>query len=364
MLRHSPNCVLERVAWANLFARVLRLGVRHGQAGAWLCHPSFHRSNGTGVTRPAARSTVARRSCGYARLTLCLCGLAGIVGCRMGRQVAAPDAGPSLFGVAPPRSAEVGDAAALEVAASHGPVRRLTGAQFDNAALFMPGAVDGADAPPLAPLIVVNMSWARAVTLDSVQRSVHMSRVAGQPYEVLDHVWFLSGRRDFGSALVVEGYRLSLLLGADGFPIVARVARFGPDMQDRPSYFVSRSLEDAAIERFGPPLPGRAFSVEAPLTRASGSFVAGLFADGPVPMGPYVYLDPNGVGVVTVLCRCAASQVDDFAMTAHYDLVDAPGGERAGDDADDAFWRLTDVLRWPLVARDGHGGGATPEAPR
>ena len=48
---------------------------------------------------------------------------------------------------------------------------------------------------------------------------------------------------------------------------------------------------------------------------------ARIIDDGPVPMGPYVYLNaPPSRTVTTVLCRCSPSQVEAFIETRYYDL--------------------------------------------
>ena len=49
--------------------------------------------------------------------------------------------------------------------------------------------------------------------------------------------------------------------------------------------------------------------------------VARIIDDGPVPMGPYVYLNAlPSRAVTTALCRCSPSQVEAFIETRYYDL--------------------------------------------
>ena len=48
--------------------------------------------------------------------------------------------------------------------------------------------------------------------------------------------------------------------------------------------------------------------------------VAGIVEDGPIPMGPYVYVDAADQRVTTLLCRCSPSQVDRITDTGYYQL--------------------------------------------
>ena len=76
--------------------------------------------------------------------------------------------------------------------------------------------------------------------------------------------------------------------------------------------YVSSSLEKAAREEFGPPLEGRRFSVERSLAETPDVVVARVLSDGPVPMGPWVYLLADSLDVSTLLCRCMDSQVEEI----------------------------------------------------
>ena len=115
---------------------------------------------------------------------------------------------------------------------------------------------------------------------------------------------------------------------------------------------------------FGDPLPGRRFSIERAADEAPDVVVARIIDDGPVPMGPYVYLNaPPSRAVTTVLCRCSPSQVEAFIETRHYDLlpletIDSSDGERgwwAGTLVYDESRRaapgkpLDRILRWPKM---------------
>ena len=55
--------------------------------------------------------------------------------------------------------------------------------------------------------------------------------------------------------------------------------------------------------------------------------VARVLADGPMAMGPFVYLTEPGLEVTTLLCRCMPAQVDDFFANTYYELIEngSPG---------------------------------------
>jgi hypothetical protein len=127
--------------------------------------------------------------------------------------------------------------------------------------------------------------------------------------------------------------------------------------------FVSQSLEAAAVAGFGKALPGRRFSVERGLRDAPNTIVARVIDDGPLPMGPIVYLRAGAGDVGTLICRCMPAQVKRLVGESYYELVTvdghsakAPAGvtsRAAGERA--AFWpegmppqrRLGRCLRLP-----------------
>jgi hypothetical protein len=116
-----------------------------------------------------------------------------------------------------------------------------------------------------------------------------------------------------------EGRGVRITLGSDGFPLVWEALSTATDTRE---LYVSESLERAALRGFGDPLPGRRFAVERAADEARDVVVARIIDDGPVPMGPYVYLNAPPVrSVTTVLCRCMPSQVSEFVETSYYDLV-------------------------------------------
>ncbi len=143
----------------------------------------------------------------------------------------------------------------------------------------------------------------------------------------------------------VRGVRITL--GEDGFPIVweALSSQIGD-----PVLYVSRSLEERAAREQSPP-PARRFSIERPLEETPGVIVADVLADGPVPMGPYIYIgEPPSRELESVLCRCSPSQVDEFSGTHYYELRMADRSDIVPEAVRAMFDRrtpLAQLLRWP-----------------
>jgi hypothetical protein len=115
--------------------------------------------------------------------------------------------------------------------------------------------------------------------------------------------------------------------------------------------YVSQSLEDRVSQTVGTPLPGRRFSVEPSIEEAPNVVVAGVFEDGPTPLGPYVYLEAGTRNIVSVLCRCSPAQVEEVVATDAYDLKPASGSPASStvpECTQDAVSRsLEQSLRWP-----------------
>ena len=159
--------------------------------------------------------------------------------------------------------------------------------------------------------------------------------IAGTDYQQVDYVWWYGVDRidpDAASASSpAAGVRLPersrglkpaargvrITLDSDGFPCVWETLSGDPEVD---LLFVSDSLERAAVEAFGSPLPGRRYSIERSATEAPRTVVARVIDDGPIPMGPFVYVSAAGRRVITVTCRCSRSQTNSIVETAYYDL--------------------------------------------
>ncbi|MFQ5423314.1 MAG: hypothetical protein ACE5F9_04965 [Phycisphaerae bacterium] len=139
----------------------------------------------------------------------------------------------------------------------------------------------------------------------------------GRDYEQVVHVWW-SPAADAAPRWL--GVRTTL--GRDGFPAIWEV--IGSDTNVA-LIFVSESLERASATAVGAPLPGRRFSIERSLRDRPEVVVPRILADGPVPMGPWVYLTEDGRSVTTLLCRCMSSQVEEIVETDYYDALPLSG---------------------------------------
>ncbi len=111
--------------------------------------------------------------------------------------------------------------------------------------------------------------------------------------------------------------------------------------------YVSETVESLSRTSYGAPVAGRRHSVERAVEDELGAVVPRVLSDGPMPMGPFVYLDAARGDVTAVLCRCMASQVDRFTETRQYrvlPLVELGGLGRALTEDETS---LAARLRWP-----------------
>lgn len=139
--------------------------------------------------------------------------------------------------------------------------------------------------------------------------------IHGRTYEQVTWVW-LYPTNGVNGGIAAQG--VSMTLDTEGFPIVWEVLADGDGGR---IVFVARSLEKAASAAFGHPLPGRRFATEPDAATRADVVVARLVDDGPVPMGPWVYLTAGVRSVGTLICRCSPSQVDRFVATVSYDVL-------------------------------------------
>lgn len=209
--------------------------------------------------------------------------------------------------------------------------------EFDKAVFYKP-RVEGVEAEvgALAPLIVREVSgeaaepaapqWLKAVAFENwfrpnqeahkptVYYETGTLTIAGIEYDVITYTWF-----DVATSPPVtepKPRKLTTVIGHDDFPILWEFEHMlGPP---RPRLlFVSASLERQAADEFR---RGRRHDVEWTFDVAPGAIIVRVIEDGPIPMGPYVYLDAVSGDVTTLLCRCSPSQVREFVEEGFYDL--------------------------------------------
>jgi hypothetical protein len=117
------------------------------------------------------------------------------------------------------------------------------------------------------------------------------------------------------AGLPMQGIRITL--DAAGQPVIWEVLA---DSSRAKLFFVSQNLEAAAVAEFGRPLPGRRHAIERSVEAAPDVIVARVIDDGPIPMGPIVYLSAGTRQVSTLICRCMPAQARKLLVTGTYNL--------------------------------------------
>ena len=118
------------------------------------------------------------------------------------------------------------------------------------------------------------------------------------------------------SGLPLQGIRITL--SSAGRPVVWEVLA---DSSGVELIFVSQNLEAAAVAEFGKPPPGRRYAIERGVDEAPNVIVARVIDDGPVALGPIVYLSAGTRAVSTLICRCMPAQAKQLLGTSTYDLL-------------------------------------------
>ena len=88
--------------------------------------------------------------------------------------------------------------------------------------------------------------------------------------------------------------------------------------------YAAQSLEHAARAEFGPALPTRKFSLERSSAEAPEVVLANVIEDGPLAMGPILYLRGQPADVIALICRCMPSQFQTVLETTEYELQPYP----------------------------------------
>jgi len=232
----------------------------------------------------------------------------------------------------------------------------LVGLEGTLAPLIVQEAGLDAGVPPSFGAIVGELGKER---IDSERPTVYFeispTQVGNTEFEQLTYFWRFPSRCGTRRCASHNGNGVRVTLDLDGLPIVWE--SLSTD-EGRSLLFVSRSLEDAARREFGEPLEGRAFSIERAANETRNVVVVRLLDDGPVAMGPYVYLEsPPSADVTTILCRCMPSQVSEFVESRYYNLVPmdfpwmTPPRPRSEFGARGSKKHLDVMLRWPREYR-------------
>ena len=119
---------------------------------------------------------------------------------------------------------------------------------------------------------------------------------------------------EFG--LTVQGIRITL--NTNGQPVIWEALA---DSSGAELIFVAQSLEAAALAEHGQPPPGRRHAIERSTQEAPKVIVARVIDDGPIAMGPIVYLSAGTRDISTIICRCMPAQAKKLLDTSTYELL-------------------------------------------
>lgn len=210
-----------------------------------------------------------------------------------------------------------------------GPAARQQRAEqviFATAVLLKPATEQLPEAQTFAPLILEESTGPVAESAPA-DRTVYAGEMGVELRGVPRRPWVYTWSYPDGNWCWLRVTPDSL-----GFPVIWEVLTRGSDAVE---LYVARSLEERAAAQFGGPLTGRRFAIEA---GGACDAVVRILNDGPVPMGPMVYVDARR-GVPTVICRCMPAQVRSVGATGLYELLAAETqpGERVAPSAESAF---------------------------
>jgi hypothetical protein len=206
---------------------------------------------------------------------------------------------------------------------------------FPNVALFKPAA-DDLESPlavQLAPLLIQEVSPTNGVALERDQTNPPAFPaqifcdsgtvlVNHRSHQQFSYTWNHSAG-NASAEQKTQGVRLTL--NAAGAPVIWEVRS---DSSGADILYVAQSLELAARAELGPPLPGRKFSSERALAEAPNTVVANVIEDGPVVMGPIVYLAGERGDVAALICRCMAAQFQNLLGQKEYELIVRPASNQ------------------------------------
>ena len=230
--------------------------------------------------------------------------------------------------------------------AGHEAIRRNAQRRFPRAVLFKPREEPSLGLlSDMAPLIVVEVRNAqdrgaiapfgevyRDATgdfdVDITKHTVYTEALTGgsddRPFDVVRYAWFQPAISPAATMEELPVTVLEMVLDGDGYPMIWEAV--GPMLvaqtalpQPRRLY-ASKDLERQTCQTYRATLPGRRYCAEPALGVEPDVLTVELVEPGPIPMGPYVYLDAASNEATTVLCRCSPSRVDEFVETSDYDL--------------------------------------------
>jgi hypothetical protein len=142
-------------------------------------------------------------------------------------------------------------------------------------------------------------------------------RILGREHIRYSYVWVSTNASLSNGTGVPRLLGIRVTAGSDGRPVLWEILnRLGR----AEVIFAAQSLEHAAAAEHGSVLPGRRYALERSSGEAPDAFVAKILEDGPVPMGPMVYVSMDPLLISAVACRCMPTQARSLTSTVTYDL--------------------------------------------
>lgn len=197
---------------------------------------------------------------------------------------------------------------------------------FDLAPLLIQeaGAADKASRESFGALTLPHRGLSLDHSRPAIYWAVDSAQISGGVHTRVTYMWCyaIDPSATNHASLPLQGVRITF--NSAGQPAVWEILG---DTSGAELVFVSQSLERAAAAEFGQPLPGRRYSVERGVDKAPRVVVPRVIDDGPMPMGPIVYLRAASHDVSTLICRCMAAQVEKLLDTRAFELAEAEGRE-------------------------------------
>jgi hypothetical protein len=135
----------------------------------------------------------------------------------------------------------------------------------------------------------------------------------GRALEQFNYLWF---HQDADQKKQPQGVRVTF--NREGMPILWEILR---DASHARIFFVSQSLESAAMKHYPSALPGRRFYVEQSVGETPNVVVARVLDDSQTAMGPIIYLNADSNDVATLICRCMDAQAKEVVGMGDYGVA-------------------------------------------
>ena len=185
---------------------------------------------------------------------------------------------------------------------------------FDQTVLIKPEDSNRAEyrlAPMLVQQVVPDRKPGRIPYSVYFWRTFAQSQ--GRALEQFNYLWF---HQDADQEKQPQGVRVTF--NREGMPILWEILR---DASHAQIFFVSQSLEAAAMTNYPGALPGRRFYVEQAVGDTPNVVVARVLDDSQTAMGPIVYLNADSNDVATLICRCMDAQAKEVVGMGDYGVA-------------------------------------------